>query len=202
MNRVPLLIAGLALGVAAIGGVSAQETPAETIANGGYSVADPTSPIVADEGEVQIYGDIETGNSFGEAVGDPAGLASIQSREEIRASVAPPDFTDDDPGLVPGPALAPTDGTTTTAPAPTGEGVPIAGEAAPVTGEVAPTTGEAAPAPDSGTTAAPAYCDSYGTWYDAQVAYESAGGVNADAGLVQAADPDYDGVACEHLITY
>jgi hypothetical protein len=202
MNRVPLLIASLALGVAAIGGVSAQETPSGTVANGGYSVADPANPIVADEGEVEIYGNIETGGSFGEAVGDPAGLASIQSREEIRASVAPPDFIDDDPGVFNAPAPAPTDGTTTSTAAPTGEAVPTSGVTAPTSGEAAPVSAEAAPAPDSGTTAAPAYCDGYGTWYDAQVAYESAGGVSADPGLVQAADADYDGVACEHLITY
>jgi hypothetical protein len=49
-------------------------------------------------------------------------------------------------------------------------------------------------APDAGT----AYsCGAYGAWYDAQVAYENAGATAADPAMVQAMDPDYDGIACE-----
>ena len=49
-------------------------------------------------------------------------------------------------------------------------------------------------APDTGT----AYsCGAYGAWYDAQVAYENAGATAADPAMVQAMDPDYDGIACE-----
>jgi len=49
-------------------------------------------------------------------------------------------------------------------------------------------------APDSGT----AYsCGAYGGWFDAQVAYENAGATAADPAMVQALDPDYDGIACE-----
>jgi hypothetical protein len=49
-------------------------------------------------------------------------------------------------------------------------------------------------APDAGT----AYsCGAYGDWYDAQVAYENAGATAADPAMVQAMDPDYDGIACE-----
>jgi hypothetical protein len=40
-------------------------------------------------------------------------------------------------------------------------------------------------------------CSSYGSWYDAQVAYEAAGATAGDAAIVQALDPDYDGIACE-----
>jgi hypothetical protein len=40
-------------------------------------------------------------------------------------------------------------------------------------------------------------CSSYGSWYDAQVAYEAAGTMAADPAMVQALDPDYDGIACE-----
>jgi hypothetical protein len=57
----------------------------------------------------------------------------------------------------------------------------------------------AAPAPGDDT-AAPnaAYsCDNYGSWYDAQVAYEAAGITAADPAMVSALDPDYDGIACE-----
>jgi hypothetical protein len=51
----------------------------------------------------------------------------------------------------------------------------------------------AAPAPISGV----AGCGSYGSWYDAQVAYEAAGMTSADPAVVSALDPDYDGIACE-----
>ena len=51
------------------------------------------------------------------------------------------------------------------------------------------------------TAAAPAStvagCDSYASWYDAQVAYEAAGMTAADQAVVAALDPDYDGIACE-----
>jgi len=40
-------------------------------------------------------------------------------------------------------------------------------------------------------------CDSYASWYDAQVAYEAAGITAADPAVVSALDPDYDGIACE-----
>ena len=40
-------------------------------------------------------------------------------------------------------------------------------------------------------------CGAYGDWYDAQVAYENAGATAADPAMVQAMDPDYDGIACE-----
>ena len=50
-----------------------------------------------------------------------------------------------------------------------------------------------APAADSSL----AGCDSYASWYDAQVAYEAAGMLDADPALVASLDPDYDGIACE-----
>ena len=40
-------------------------------------------------------------------------------------------------------------------------------------------------------------CDSYPSWYDAQMAYEAAGMTAADSAIVAALDPDYDGIACE-----
>jgi len=56
-------------------------------------------------------------------------------------------------------------------------------------------------APPAGPAAAPANaiagCDSYASWYDAQVAYEAAGMTTADPAVVAALDPDYDGIACE-----
>jgi hypothetical protein len=56
-------------------------------------------------------------------------------------------------------------------------------------------------APPAELAAAPAStianCDSYASWYDAQVAYETAGMTTADPAIVAALDPDYDGIACE-----
>ena len=43
-------------------------------------------------------------------------------------------------------------------------------------------------------------CDSYASWYDAQVAYEAAGMTAADPAVVAALDPDYDGIACEEVM--
>ena len=45
-------------------------------------------------------------------------------------------------------------------------------------------------------------CADYGTWYDAQTAYENAGGTAADPAFVNSLDPNWDGVACEELMTY
>ncbi len=53
-----------------------------------------------------------------------------------------------------------------------------------------------APPSDTATTNAIS-CSSYGSWYDAQVAYEAAGTTAADPAMVQALDPDFDGIACE-----
>ena len=52
-------------------------------------------------------------------------------------------------------------------------------------------------APATAPTSSVAGCDSYGSWYDAQVAYEAAGMTTADPAVVSALDPDYDGIACE-----
>ena len=78
------------------------------------------------------------------------------------------------------------------------EGVPAetSDEAAPAT-EPAPETA-AAPAPVSAY--APAACGDFPSWYDAQLAYEDAGGLAADPALVAAVDPDYDGIACEEAM--
>jgi hypothetical protein len=53
--------------------------------------------------------------------------------------------------------------------------------------------------PDSAptTTGTAVSCDSYATWYDAQMAYEAAGMTAADPAMVSSLDPDNDGIACE-----
>jgi len=70
---------------------------------------------------------------------------------------------------------------------------------APSTATVSGDTEVLAPpaAPASAPTTSVAGCDSYGGWYDAQIAYEAAGMTAADPAVVAALDPDYDGIACE-----
>ena len=55
-------------------------------------------------------------------------------------------------------------------------------------------------APAAAPTSGVAGCGSYGSWYDAQVAYEAAGMTSADPAVVSALDPDYDGIACEEAM--
>ena len=55
----------------------------------------------------------------------------------------------------------------------------------------------APPAAPAAPTTTVAGCDSYGSWYDAQIAYEAAGMTSADSAVISALDPDYDGIACE-----
>jgi hypothetical protein len=55
-------------------------------------------------------------------------------------------------------------------------------------------------APDAAPANTVAGCDSYASWYDAQVAYEAAGMTAADPTLVTVLDPDYDGIACEEAM--
>jgi hypothetical protein len=55
-------------------------------------------------------------------------------------------------------------------------------------------------APPAAPASTVAGCDSYASWYDAQVAYEAAGMTAADEAVVAALDPDYDGIACEEVM--
>src|ERR671910_425489 len=66
---------------------------------------------------------------------------------------------------------------------------------APIAGDTGVRAPPAAPAAAPASTVAG--CDSYASWYDAQVAYEAAGMTAADPAVVAALDPDYDGIACE-----
>ncbi len=109
-----------------------------------------------------------------------------ETRGDGNASAAPGLVTRDGVGS-PGTALLGPDGTYSvvdTAPS----SVTIAGDTEVLAPPAAPA---AAPA------SAVAGCDSYGSWYDAQVAYEAAGMTEADPSVVSALDPDYDGIACE-----
>ena len=213
MHRLTVTIASVALGLALVSGVSAQEAPPTlaTTANGGVSNADPGNPIVVSQGENQVYGPIETGGTGGEIVGDPNALAGIPTVAEIASSVPPVNPTSGgstSDGVLPAPpADSSTAATGTSDGAAPAEGAPAEGapaEGAPVDGTTtgtAPDGTAAAPATDT-TSAAPATGCDYSVWYDAQLAYEAAGGLNGDPAVVQAMDPDYDGIACEYLIVY
>jgi hypothetical protein len=52
-------------------------------------------------------------------------------------------------------------------------------------------------APPAASAPGVAGCGDYASWYDAQVAYEAAGMLDADPAIIAALDPDYDGIACE-----
>ncbi len=73
-------------------------------------------------------------------------------------------------------------------------------EVAPPNVTVAGDTEVLSPAPvvaDNTSVSTVAGCESYASWYDAQVAYEAAGMTSADPAIVSALDPDYDGIVCE-----
>jgi hypothetical protein len=55
-------------------------------------------------------------------------------------------------------------------------------------------------APETAPASTVAGCSSYISWYDAQVAYEAAGMTAADPAMVEALDPDHDGIACEEAM--
>ncbi|HEX5500340.1 MAG TPA: excalibur calcium-binding domain-containing protein, partial [Thermomicrobiales bacterium] len=48
--------------------------------------------------------------------------------------------------------------------------------------------------------AAAASCSQFASWYDAQTYYEAAGGTDGGSALVNALDPDVDGIACEEMM--
>jgi len=91
-------------------------------------------------------------------------------------------------GVPPGMALLGLDGTysvTDVAP----PNVTVAGDTEVLTPAAAPVS-----------TSSVAGCDSYGSWYDAQVAYEATGLTTGDPAIVSALDPDFDGIACEEVM--
>jgi hypothetical protein len=191
--RANLALFGAALLAVAtsVGPVAAQEP---VNADGSYVVAnDDGAPIVSGRGDDIVYGDINTGGGGGEVLGDPSAVYApvLPDRDTLMTMPGAGD------GLIGGvpvqPAPAPADATTNTttnlasSEGSTTENVPV------------DSMGTSEPPPvatDSGT--APAgFCSQYGTWYDAQVAYENLGATAADTALVQEVDPDYDGIACE-----
>jgi hypothetical protein len=200
MKRYLIWIGAVGLAVSSsLGAVSAQDSePVD--ADGGYVVSNDTgAPNASGAGTDYVYGDINTGGAGGEVLGDPSavyapvlpdhpgpggGLLVMPGSGDgmiggvpIQPVPAAPDATTNTTTN-----LATTDGSTT-------ENIPVEAlvpeESAPV-----PVTEETA-ATGSG------FCSQYGTWYDAQVAYENLGATAADPALVAEVDADYDGIACE-----
>ncbi|MBA3451275.1 MAG: hypothetical protein H0T18_08695 [Chloroflexia bacterium] len=196
MTRYLTLFASAALAVVSFSGAVSAQTPVN--ADGSYVVAsDDGVPIVSGTGTDINYGNIDTGGDSGEILGDPSAVYSpmVPDNPGPGQAVVMPGAGD---GLIGGVPIAPaapdTTTTTTTTLANTegtaAENIPIAAlvptEPAPVATDSAATTG--------------GFCTQYGSWYDAQIAYENLGGTAADPALVQEVDPNYDGIACEEYM--
>jgi hypothetical protein len=197
MKRYLTLIGAAALAVSSLAGTVSAQNGVPVNADGSYVVAnDDGVPIVSGRGDDVVYGDINTGGGSGEVLGDPSAVYSpvLPDRDSLTSM---PGSGDGLIGGVPVQPAAPDATTDTTTSLASNEGsttenVPIdtlgSSEPAPVTTDTATT---------DTSTAGSGFCTQYGTWYDAQVAYENLGATAADPALVQEIDPDYDGIACE-----
>ena len=182
-----------------LGSISAQ-TGIPVNADGSYVVAsDDGTSSASGAGEDIYYGDLSTGGSRGETLGDPSAVYSPMVPDNPGPGGGVPVMPGAGDGLMGGVPIVPVQtasAATTTTPDPalaegaTTEAVPV-DAAAPA--ESAPVTTEAAAAPGG-------FCAQYVTWYDAQIAYENRGATAADPALVQEVDPNYDGIACEEMM--
>jgi hypothetical protein len=202
-RKLTLMAAGMLALTTAIGPASAQSnTPVN--ADGSYVVANDESPAVSGRGDDIYYGDVNTGGGGGQVLGDPSAVYSpnVPNRDTVTQIPGAGD------GLIGGVPMQPTvaDDTTMTTTnlandtGTTTENVPletIGGDAA----APAPTDTSTETSAPEGEVAATGFCDQYPTWYDAQVAYENLGATAADPALVQEVDANYDGVACEWLMS-
>jgi hypothetical protein len=194
MTRYLALFGAAMLAVSSFIGTAGAQNGIPVNADGSYVVAnDDGAPIVSGRGDDVIYGDINTGGGSGEVLGDPSAVYTpvLPDRDSLMSMPGAGDGLIGGIPIQPAPAapdattntttnLATTDGNTT-------ENVPIDALG---TSEPAPVTTDTSAAPSG-------FCAQYGTWYDAQVAYENLGATAADPALVQEVDPDYDGIACE-----
>jgi hypothetical protein len=191
MNRLLALIGAAALTATSCGFVAAQ-TNGPVNADGSYVVAnDNGDPIASGRGDDIVYGNIDTGGVTGEVLGDPSAIYS-PSMPVPGEPVVIPGAGDGMIGDMPIQPAPPDNTTATTTNLANNSGMTT--ENVPVESllpeETATTTNDTGVAPVG-------FCSQYGTWYDAQVAYEDLGATAADPALVQEVDPDYDGIACE-----
>jgi len=201
MKRYLALLGAAVLAVSSsLGSISAQ-TGIPVNADGSYVVAhDDGQPIASGAGENIEYGDVSTGGAQGEVLGDPNAVYSPMVPDSPGLDGGVPVMPGSGDGLIggvpvmPGPAAPVAAATTTTAPAGT-DGTAL--ETAPVD---AAAPADTAPVATDTVAADGGFCSQYATWYDAQVAYENLGATAADPALVQEADPNYDGIACEEMM--
>ncbi|HEU0114585.1 MAG TPA: hypothetical protein VFQ80_07910 [Thermomicrobiales bacterium] len=212
-----LAVATLIVSLGGLGVVSAQQAPVD--ANGDSVVATANrNPVANGGGENISSGDITTGNGDYTVVGDPNAVVyrsdlagSIPTRSSAGGWVIP--NTSD--GMVDAllAAATPAANDPNAVPVDDSAGVPVeqpAGQAAapmdasadvPVDDSAGVPVDDSAGVPiDASTTdtSAPAWsCANYGSWDDAQAAYEAGGGLDGDPSMVAALDPDGNGVACD-----
>ncbi len=186
MNRLVTALLGLSLGISACDGpATAQESNSPT------TVIEQEQPRPGRGGPGQDGREVARGDA-----GDSISYTIVETPDpaagDATTAVAPaaPDLS-----RVP---VQPDSGDTTLAP-PTGElaSAPVASN--PVAGVAGDAT---VTDPVGESPALAATCADFGSWYDAQVYYESLGAAAAAPELVGVLDPGVDGVACEELIVY
>lgn len=224
-TRMAAVLCGVALGLAAVAAPAVAQDGVEPTAPGGpnnvdgaYVVADDDGePTVIGEGEERVLGDIDTGGAGGEpiiydegavipdigALRDAAESAIAGDEDEPGAAIDAPTAAEPEPAVVPAEEAAAETEPTEAAPVEGGtESTIVTSSEDGETTEIGlPPAPVVAPASEGAAPAAAGGCGDYAGWYEAQIAYEGAGGVGADAGLVAALDPDGDGIACEEAMT-
>src|SRR5215213_8896680 len=201
MKRYLALLGAAVLAVSSsLGSISAQ-TGVPVNADGSYVVAnDDGAPIASGAGQDIIYGDVMTGGSRGEVLGDPNAVYSPNVPDNPGPNGGVPMMPGAGDGMIGGVPImlaptAPDATTTTTTSLASTEGT--ATENVPVDA-VAPA--DSAPAATDTVAADGGFCSRYATWYDAQIAYENLGATAADPALVEEVDSNYDGIACEEMM--
>ncbi|MDQ3411158.1 MAG: CAP domain-containing protein, partial [Chloroflexota bacterium] len=206
-----------------------QEIPGVTNADGAnVSATDDGSGPVNGDGAVNVYDDINTGGVTGDNVNYDQSTSTTPASSETAAPPAETTAAPADTAAPPAEQPAPVEQTTVTATDSNGTvtdtfssniqeadgdaqslGNPSNTNSSSAPGTVSTDPIDPAVASEPAPVADPAVdpalagagCANYATWYDAQVAYESAGATAADPALVNSLDPNWDGVACEELMT-
>ena len=180
----------------------APTAPTTSVDGSSVHADDDSNPAVDGGGGDLIYGDVDTGGDHGTVtIYDPGGTLPVAT--DVTAGIdpsvtvapappTPPDVPTHEEVVNSTTSIENDDGTATTF----GDAAAPAAPPPDVSGGAPPPPAEAPPVP----AAIGGTCANYGSWYDAQVAYESAGGLGADPALVGAFDPDYDGIACEETM--
>jgi hypothetical protein len=205
MRRHFTLIAAALLAVSTMASAVSAQNGEPVNANGSYVVAnDDTAPSVSGRGDDIVYGDINTGGGGGEVLGDPNAVYSPNTPSHPGPGAGPvviPGAGDGLIGGVPMQPSAPDNTTNTTTDLANNDGNATENVPLDAVASDSGTTDTSTAADDGGEAAPTGFCQQYGTWYDAQVAYENLGATAADPALVQEVDPDYDGIACEGEMT-